>query len=326
MVSSDSNTRRKSDDARGRAARRPGEIPRRGWRDILLRVKQEHAEDNVSLIAAGVAFYWLLAIFPALAGVIAIYGLVTEPQQVEQQLEAVSQVLPQQAQSVMMDQARRIAEQSSSNLQLAVVLGFLGALWSAAKGMKALMDSLNIAYDQGERRGFFKLNGLALLLTLGAMVSGVIALSLVVALPVILGRIGLGGVVQTLVSWARWPLLALLIVFALGVAYRYGPDRDQPQWRWVNAGAIAATALWLVASGIFSWYVANFGSYNETYGSLGAIIILLMWFFITAYAILLGAELNAEMEHQTRADTTGGRPQPMGKRDAYVADTLGDSR
>ena len=311
--------------SQGRLPARPGKIPRPGWRNILLRVKQEQSDDNLAIIAAGVAFYWLLAVFPAMAGLIAIYGLVTEPQQVQEQIQTVSRLLPQQAQAVIANQATRIAEQSADTLQLAAVLGFLGALWSSAKGVKALMQSLNIAYGEEEERGFFKLNGLALLLTLGALILGVVALGLVVALSPLLGNIGLGFAARTIVNILRWPVLAALAIFALGVVYRYAPDRERSEWRWVNVGAVTATVLWLAASGLFSWYVSNFGNYNETYGSVGAIIILLMWFLITAYVILLGAELNSEIERQTSTDTTDGRRQPMGRRGAYAADTVGEA-
>lgn len=312
-----------SGDARGREAGRPREIPRPGWRDILLRVKEEQSKDHLSIIAAGVAFYSLLALFPALAALISLYGLVADPAQVQQQLSQVSGFLPPEAHRLLDQQLSRIVSQSGGALSLALIGGVLLALWSAAKGMNALITALNVAYDEEETRGFFKLNGLALLLTFLGILFVLISLTLITAVPALLGNLGLPGFLQAIVNIGRWFLLAVLIMLGLAALYRYAPDRDQPQWNWVSWGSGIATALWILASLLFSFYVANFASYNETYGSVGAIIILLMWFYLTAYVILLGAELNAEMERQTRKDTTRGESRPMGERGAYAADTLG---
>jgi membrane protein len=198
-------------------------------------------------------------------------------------------------------------------------------LWSAAKGVKALFIALNIAYQEEESRGFLKLNGMALLLTLAAIIFIIVSLGLIAVLPVLLGGLGLPPAGETLVSLARWPLLGILVMFALAMLYRYGPDREQPQWRWVSWGAVIATLLWLLGSILFSFYAANFGEYNETYGALAAVIILLLWLYLSAYVILLGAEFNAETEHQTRHDTTGEKNKPLGGRGAHVADTVGRS-
>ena len=309
---------------RGRSAPSPTEIPSEGWRDIALRVKDQLSADNVSIIAAGVAFYAVLALFPALAALVSLYGITMDPQDIEQHVASVSALLPQEARSIINEQLKSVAESAGSALSLGAIGGLLLALWSASKGMKALVASLNIAYDEEETRGFFTLTGLALLLTVGAVIFIVVALGLITILPSVLESFGLGTVSQTLLSILRWPLMILVVVASLAVLYRVAPDRDQPQWQWASIGAVVASVLWIVGSILFSIYVENFGKYNETYGSLGSAVILFMWFFVTVYIVLLGAEINAEMERQTKRDTTVGPREPLGKRGAYAADTLGD--
>jgi membrane protein len=322
----DANTNKKTNkknDHRGREAQKPQQIPRAGWRDILLRVKEEQSKDNLSMIAAGVAFYLLFAIFPGIAAAVSIYGLVADPATIEKQVSALNQMMPQQAYDILMGQLKSLSQASGGALSLGLIGGIILALWSASKGMKALITAMNIAYGEEEGRGLIKFNLISLLLTLGTIVFGLIALSLIAIMPALFGNIGLNETVRNIVSLARWPILVIFIVVWLSLLYRYAPNRDYPRWQWVSWGSAFATLLWLVASILFSIYVSNFGSYNETYGSMGAIVILLMWLLITTYAVLLGAELNAEMEHQTRRDTTVGREKPMGERGAHSADTLG---
>lgn len=311
---------------RGRLAERPQEIPAPGWRDIVLRVWNQVGDLNLSMFAAGVAYYGLFAIFPALAAAVSIYGLVADPTDVERQVGVLSGVLPQEAANLITGQLHRISATSSNALSVGLLGGVLLALWSAASGVKALITALNVTYNESEQRGFLHLNAVALLLTLGAIGFAVLSLALIVALPALLNNLGIGGLGEIgrfVVSALRWPLLALAILFGLAVLYRYGPSRDQPRWRWVSWGAAVATLFWLIASALFSFYVSNFGDYNKTYGSIGAVVILLLWFYLTAFIVLLGAALNAEMEHQTTKDTTRGQPEPMGERRAHVADTLG---
>jgi membrane protein len=311
---------------RGRSADRPTQIPGRGWRDIVMRVKDEISEDNIGLVAAGVAFYALLAVFPAIAALVAIYGLLMSPETVQSQVQALSGMVPDAAMSIIEQQLNSLAQTAPSRLSIAAVVSVLLALWSATKGTKAMMTALDIAYDEDEDRGFIKLNAVALLLTVGAILGTVITLALIVAVPALLGNIGLGSLGQWLVSILRWPLLLILVMIGLAVLYRYGPSRDRPRWRWVSWGAAGAVVLWIGASLLFSWYVSNFGSYNETYGSIGAVIILLLWFYISAYVFLLGAEVNSEMEHQTARDSTVGPERPMGRRGAYAADHAAGGR
>jgi membrane protein len=310
--------------ARGRAADTPKEIPASGWRDVLWRVKDETARDNLSLVAAGVAFYALLAIFPAIAATVSIYGLLVDPQTVSEQLAATSQVLPEEARSIIDEQLTRVASSAPTALGLGALVSLLLALWSANKGTQSLIAALNIVYDEREKRGFVRLTLISLGLTLAIILFVIVGLAAIAALPALLGNLGLPEEVRRLAGWLRWPLLGLGFVTGLAVLYRFAPSRNEPRWRWVTWGAVLATVLWLLGSALFSWYVANFGAYNETYGSIGAVAVLMMWFWLSALIVLLGAELNAEMEHQTSRDTTRGPERPMGERGAYVADTLGE--
>jgi membrane protein len=308
---------------RGRHAEAPKDIPKQGWRDVVLRVKDEQKKDNLSIVAAGVAFYSLLAIFPALVAAVSIYGLVADPADVQRQLEAAGGLLPPEAYGVIEQQLSDIVTASGGALSLGLIGGIVLALWSAARGMKAMIIALNIVYGEEEQRGIIKYNGLALLLTLGAVLFFAVSILLIVVVPALLATIGFPQALEPWIAFLRWPLLAVLVIFALALLYRYAPDREEPRWRWVSWGSVLATVLWLVVSALFSFYVSRFGNFNETYGSVGAIVILLMWFFLTAYVVLIGAEFNAELEHQTTKDSTGGKPRPRGERGARMADTVG---
>ena len=311
--------------ARGSEASTPKDIPARGWKDILWRVKSQIKEDRLSIIAAGVAFYGLLAVFPGLIALVAIYGLAFDPSQVEQQAGVLKGVLPPEAADILLGQLHDLTTTDSTALGVGAVVGILVALWSASAGMRTLMEALNVAYDEEEQRGFIRYYGTALLLTLGAIVGLVLAIALVVALPVALKFLGLGEALKWVVSASGVLVLVATMMLGLAITYRYGPSREEPRWRWVSWGAVIATVLWIAGSVLFSIYVTQFGNYNETYGSVGAIVILLVWFLLSSYAILIGAEVNAEMERQTRKDTTSGAEKPMGGRGAHAADTLGKS-
>jgi membrane protein len=307
---------------RGHDAREPRQIPKRGWKKILSRVWTELGDDNISIVAAGVAFYALLAIFPALGAALAIYGFVADPADVSRQLASLGGMIPADARSVLEGQLSELASQPKSTLSIGAVVGILLALWSASSGIKTLMTALNIVYAEREKRAFLRYNLTALVMTLGAILAGLVAIALVAILPPIIEALRLPDWLHWLVSLARWPILALGTVTALAVLFRYGPSRTEARWNWVSWGAVAATLLWIVASALFSWYAANFANYNKTYGSVGAIVALLMWFYLTAYVVLLGAELNSEMERQTAKDTTRGPEKPMGDRGARMADTV----
>jgi membrane protein len=312
-------------DAAGRDAERPSQIPPRGWFAVLKRVKAEVKEDNVPLLAAGVAFYAMLAIFPAIIALVTIYGMVADPAQVESQVGEFAKSLPSGADQLITGQLKNVVNAGRQSLSIGLAVSLLAVLWSASGGIQGLVKSLNLVYDERETRGFIKLRGLSLLLTLGAIVVAVVALVLIAVFPGVIDNFELGKAGELAASIVRWIVLALLVLVALAVLYRFAPDRANPRWRWVSGGAVVALVLWLLGSIGFSWYVDNFGKYNQTYGALAAVIILLLWLFLSAFAVLLGAELDAETERQTARDTTTGPSRPLGQRDAEVADTLGES-
>jgi membrane protein len=293
--------------APGADAERPAGMPARGWWDVFRRVKNDVSRDNVSLVAAGLALYGLLAAFPALAAVISLYGLFVSPDQVASQIQSLSGVLPQQAAEILQGQLESLAGQQSGALGFGVAAGFLLSLWSARKGMTALMTATNIAYDQAEERSFLRQVLVSMAFTLGAVIAFVLVLVLAVAVPVAMQALGLGGAFQSAMSVLRWLVLWLLVVLALAVVYRYAPDRHRPEWRWVTWGSAIAATLWLVGSLVFAWYVRNFGSYGETYGTLGGVVVLLLWFYLSGFVVVLGAEINSELEQQTDRDTVARR-------------------
>jgi membrane protein len=316
---------RDNGQAAGRDAERPGEIPPRGWFAILKRVKAEVKEDNVTLLAAGVAFYAMLAIFPAIIAVVTVYGMVADPAQVESQVNEFAKGLPAGAGELITEQLNNVVNAGRQALSIGLAISLLAVLWSASGGVQGLVKSLNLVYDERETRGFVKLRGLSLLLTLGAIVVVVVALALIAVFPGVIDDLGLGQAGELAASISRWVVLALVVLTALAVLYRYAPDRANPRWRWVSWGAVVALVVWLLGSVGFSWYVDNFGKYNQTYGALAAVIVLLLWLFLSSFAVLLGAEFDAEIERQTARDTTTGPDRPLGERDAEVADTVGES-
>lgn len=290
---------------RGREANRPGGIPARGWLDIAKRVKNRIKQDRLSIVAAGVAFYGLLAVFPGLVAVVGLYGLLVEPAQVEQHVSALSGFLPSQAADLLRSQLHSLTGTDRAALGFGAIAGLVLALWSASSAVRTLMEALNVAYHEEESRGMVRFYGTALVLTFGGVIAVLMAIALVVGLPAVLKMLGLSGVLEMALSLVRWPVLALLAMVGFAVVYRYGPSRNKPRWRWVSWGAAIAVALWIVGSALFSIYVTRFGNYNETYGAAGAVVILLMWFLLSSYAILIGAEINGESERQTRKDTVG---------------------
>lgn len=310
-----------SGNSRGQQAERPQDIPRRGWKEVLWRVKDEIAKDNLSIVAAGVAFYALFAIFPAISAFVTIYGLVTDPAEVEQQLAPLRDLIPEDAFGILQQQLHSVVDQGGGALSLGLLFSLALAIWSATKGTTAIFTALNIAYEEQEKRGFLSFNLWSLAFTVGGLAFVTVALLIIAAIPAALAIFGsTGGLLETVLLTLRWALMAGLMVVALAVLYRYGPSRARARFQWISPGAIAATILWLVGSIAFSLYVRYFGSYDKTFASLGAVVILLMWFYISAYVVCLGAELNAELERQTHRDSTTGAEKPIGQRGAYVAD------
>jgi membrane protein len=306
--------------APGGTADRPTAIPSRGWREVLLRVKDEVTKDNMSIVAAGCAFYALLGLFPAITALVSLYGLVADPVQIESQLSALQGVIPQEAFGIVRDQAHAVASKGATTLGWSAVLAILLALYSASAGVKSLFTALDIAYEEQEDRGFLSYNAWVLGFTLAAVLAVAIGLGVIVGVPALLRYLPLGPLANWAVKIASWAILFVLAAAGIGLTYRFGPSRAPAGWRWITPGSIAATVLWFAASLAFSYYAANFGSYDKTYGTLGGVIILLMWLWLTAYVVLLGAELNAELELQTARDTTTGPELPRGQRQAFAAD------
>jgi len=306
----------------GSQADSPTQIPVRGWRQVLGRAIRQSQEDNIPLLAAGVAFFGFLALFPALIALVTLVGLVADPGQVTQQVQSFTAGLPQAAQQLISDQLAAITHSSDGALTLGLVVSLLVALLSASSGTSNLMTAVNIAYEEKETRGFLKFRAVALLLTLGTVVFLVLTLALTAVVPVVLHAIPLGPLGTLLAQMVRWTLLIVLIMIGLAVLYRIAPDRNPPKFRWVSVGSVMAALLWLLGTVGFSLYVNFFGNYNKTYGALAGVIVLLLWLFLTCYIVLLGAEINAEAELQTACDSTTGEPQPMGQRGAVVADTV----
>jgi membrane protein len=314
----------KSHERPGEQAELPTQIPAKGWLQVTKRAFKESSKDNVGILAGGIAYAAFLALFPALIAGISLFGLVADPETIARQTNGLLVALPESAQPLLRDQITALTATSGGALGFGFVVSILLALWSASGGTSSLITGINIAYDEEETRNFLKLRGTALLLTIGAVLFMLLMLGLVAVVPALLNALELGTLVNVGVEVVRWTLLVVLIVVALGIVYRVAPDRDAPQFKWTSVGAVVAAVLFVLASFGFSLYVNNFGSYNKTYGALAGVVVLLLWLYLTAYIVLLGAEINAEAEKQTQKDTTVGEPKPLGERGAEAADTLAD--
>jgi membrane protein len=308
---------------RGRQATHPLQIPWKGWYDIVWRTYQEMNSDRLLSIAGGVAFFVLLAIFPAITALVSAYGLFFNTSTITNNLSLLNDVVPENVLSLVHEQANRIASNSSRALSIGLIVGFLVSLWSAMSGVKAMIDALNVINEQQEGRSFIKLNFVALVFTLAGLVAFLLAIAAVVILPLIVSPIGLESSTETLTRIGRWPVLLLVLLIGLSLLYRYGPDRRAARWQWVSVGSVLAAVTWISASFLFSWYLKSFANYNATYGSLGAVVGLMIWLWLSTIVVLLGAEFNAEIEHQTARDSTVGKEKPLGARGAVRADTVG---
>jgi len=315
---------RAKQSGRGRHATSPRQIPWAGWKDILWRTSGQIGDDRLLAVAAGVVFYGLLAIFPAVTAFVSLYGLFAKASTISDHLSLAAGVIPSGGVEIIQEQINRITAKGDARLSLAFAFSLGLALWSANAGMKAVIDALNVACNEKEKRGFIKLNLISLALTGGAILSLLVALGSIVVLPLVLSSFGLGGWTETLLRFLRWPVLICLVVFGLAVLYRFGPSRESPRWEWLSVGSVTAAIAWLVGSALLSWYLANFANYDATYGSLGAAIGMMIWMWMSSIVILVGAELNSEIEHQTAQDSTTGHEKPLGQRGATMADTVGE--
>ena len=315
------------DRHRGRSATRPSEIPAKGWKDILVRVYHRLTEDRILLIAAGVTFYLILAIFPGTTALVSVYGLFGNPNIMVSHLDIIAGVAPSGAIEVLRDQLTRLSQQNGTALGISFLVSIAISLWTATSGVKAIFDGLNVAYGEEEKRSFIKLSAIALTFTIETIILILLLLAAVVALPIALNYIALPGWSGIALKIARWPILFIIMASALAVFYRYGPSRVEPKWRWISWGSVSATLLWLAASILFSWYVASFGSYNKTYGSLGAIIGFMTWIWLSI--IVISARCPAQRrnrasdrssEHQRAVQAAWGAGGKNGRRDRGSAD------
>jgi membrane protein len=317
---------RAAEKGRGRQARAPLQIPWRGWEDILVRTYHEIQQDRLLALAAGVVFYSLLALFPAIAAGVSVYALFADAATISKHLSIAADIVPAGTLDLLGEEISRIAAKSDGRLTAGFLAGLAIALWSANAGMKAIFDALNTIYDEEEKRGLIWLNVVSLFFTICAIAAAGLAVALVVLFPLILAAFGLRSIDAPLVAYLRWPLMFVLIIFGLAVLYRYGPSRRLAKWRWLNVGSVFAALAWLAVSSLFSWYLGNFANYNATYGALGAVVGLMMWMWFSTIVVLIGAELNSEIEHQTARDSTVGPEKPLGARGAVMADTVGAAK
>jgi membrane protein len=317
---------RSRERGRGREADTPEQIPPLGWRDILWRVLWSIPADRILSTSGGVAFFALLAVFPAIAAIVSLYGLFADVSTIDNHLTLLAGILPGGVLVLFADQITLIAKQADETLGMAFAVGLLIALASANSGIAALFDALNVVYDEKEKRSPVRFYATTFLFTLAGIAFVVIAITGVVVLPLVLKFVGSARTTEWVIAILRWPVLLVTVVGSLAFVYRYGPSRRDARWRWVTWGSLAGALLWIGTSMLFSWYVATFDSYNKIYGSLGASVGFMVWLWISTVVVLLGGELNAEMEHQTARDTTQGAPKPLGSRGAMMADRVGEAQ
>jgi membrane protein len=317
---------RAAEPARGREALFPNHIPWQGWKDILIRSYLGFSQHRLLALAAGVAFYDLLAIFPAVTALVSVYGLFADSNQAEHDFSGLLTVVPAGVVDVVREQIDRIVHKGTGSLSLTFVGGLALSLWSANAGLKALFDALNVIYDETETRGLVKLNVVSMIFTAGVIGFALLSVGGVVALAPILAHLGIDHLSKTLLSLSNWGALFLAATAGLSALYRFGPSRRPAKWRWLTVGSVTGALSWLLGSAAFSWYLVKFADFGVTYGSLGAAIGLMMWLWLTAIAVLLGGQLNAEIEHQTARDSTVGEDRPLGWRGAAMADTVGKAQ
>jgi membrane protein len=316
---------RAAERGRGRRADTPLHIPWAGWKDILLRTYGQIQNDRLLALAAGVVFYSLVALVPALAAGVSVYALFANAATIGRHLSIAADIVPAGTLDMLSGEIARIASKSDGRLTFGFLVGLVIALWSANAGMKAVFDALNIIYDEDEKRGLIWLNVVSLFFTVCAIAAAGLAIALVVVFPLLLAGFGLTSLDAPIIAHLRWPVMFAMIILGLAVLYRYGPSRRLVKWRWISVGSVFAALVWLAVSSLFSWYLGNFANYNATYGALGAVVGMMMWMWLSAIVVLVGAALNSEIEHQTARDTTVGPEKPLGARGAVMADTVGPS-
>ncbi|MBC2771330.1 YihY/virulence factor BrkB family protein [Rhizobium sp. AQ_MP] len=313
------------DVERGRDAKSPGEIPRRGLKDVAIRIYRRLMRERVTLTAAGVAFYLLLALFPGLAAMVSLYGLVFDTSSIAGQMQFFSGLVPGDAMDLVLGQLEELTRQNNSTLSIGFLVGLGIALWSAHNGIVALFEAMNLAYAEDERRSFLHITLLSTAFTLAGMVVAAILAAAFAVLPAVMAVVFIPDRVELLMKLLRWPILLALIWGGTVLVYRYGPSREDAKLRWLGPGTIFSTVAWLIASFGYSYYLENFADLNATYGTLGTFIGFMLWTWISTVILIVGAIINAELEHQTARDSTTGPGKPMGERGARMADTLGEA-
>lgn len=296
----------------------------RAWRAILARAFWAMGTKNLSVAAAGVAFFAFLSLFPALGVIAALLGLVVDPPELQNYLWQLRDLLPLQTRTALQEHIDRLLSTPEELAGTALVLSVVLGLWSTNASIRGMMMALNIAYREDERRSIIRFHVIAMMMTVAGILFVLLIFATLAVLPVMFDVFGLSEWLEKGLRFLRWPLLAVLSGIGLAVLYAVGPSRREAKWRWVSWGATIATLVWLGAAALYSFYLGEFADYQGAFGSLGAVVGLLMWFYISAYCTLFGAVLNAEMELQTARDTTVGPPRPMGDRGAYVADHVVD--
>jgi membrane protein len=325
-IASTIDKHRASEPGRGRTALKPAHIPWRGWKDIFWRVYEQVSRDRVGTVAAGTTFYILLALFPALAALVSLYGMIADPLTIGSTLTDLRGYVPSSLIDIVGGELQRLTQNRPGALSLGFATGLAFAMWSTNSGVRAMFDALNVAYGEEEKRSFFGLLWVSFLFTVGAIIFFSLLINAVIVLPLVLNFLYLGPVMEILL-----PVLPAILMFVIGIVglaalYRFGPSRESARWRWITPGSVAAAVAWLLLSVLYSWYLSSFSDYSATYGSLGAVVGMLMWIYLSLWVVLVGAELNAEIEHQTAQDTTTGPEMPMGERGAVMADTVGEAR
>ncbi|MGE7368489.1 YihY/virulence factor BrkB family protein [Neorhizobium sp. NPDC001467] len=316
---------RPADKGRGRDADTPTDIPARGLKDVFWRVFQSIEGDRVLLVAAGVTYYVLLALFPAMTAMVSLYGFVADPTSLADRISFLSMIMPPNALDLFLEQLRSLTQQGRTTLNIGLFGGLALALWSANAGMKAMFEAMNVAYGEKEKRNIFKLNLISLVFTLGAILVAIVVLTGMGLVPAVLSFLWLDRWAEMIIRFLRWPIMLAFVTAGIAVLYRFGPSREPARVQWLTWGAIFSSLAWLAASIGVSFYLSHIANYNATYGALGALIGFMVWTWISSIIIVVGAEINAELEHQTTRDSTTGPEQPMGERGAYMADTVGDA-
>lgn len=309
---------------RGIHAKKVRNIPWAGWKEVLKRAKDKMESKNIPIMAAGVAFYFFLSLFPALLAIVTLYTFITDPLLVREHLEELSKIMPPDVHEFITEKIMNIVGATDNTRTWGLALSFIIGLGSANKGTLMLFRAINEIYDEQDDRNMILQNLITLGVTLGLMIVGILCMFMLIAYPMMREFIELNGTIESIIAFSRWIVLAVVFLFCVALIYQFAPQRSRPKFNWVSTGAIIATVLWVIGSLLLTVYIKNFDKIEDLYGQISALIVMMIWLNITALVVLLGAQINAELEHQTDADTTHGEEKPLGERHAYFADHVAD--